>query len=580
MKKFIYFLLLGIMACSVLKREDPNKKVLNFLAQFDQSIHQSDSIVLSYFNTFQSKESILAAIRLLRNPDKDYITCQPNYGQVEISWDESNPRVTIPVTINSIANESHLQSIFLWLEPKEDSFIITRLAAEAFYQNYFQAFSKIQFQKELNEQKEKLQIHFEYARELQKSYDSVIWFATWNDTSFYYVINGDWNENSINNRGQYEMGLVNETGQVIVPPVFDLVGSIGIMFHNSIEVTRQGKVGYYSLNGTELVPPIYDLVIPFITPETKAIVKTDTIIGWLDKNYTYHSGYPWVEAEQYVKDLRFLENPIRFGKDTQVICNALDMERISDGTIMPPNYLVKYGMFDPMMSGFVTGFLEFPGYLEYVQKQSFNTFDLAESVKIVIANFKSRFLDGREEFYYSNDVVLIDQNLDTLSTAHLWGESVELKRIDSTLLEVKQMYAGWEPDELGTLNFPYYNYFRIQNYKLIPLKSIRDHRMTEFVKLDSSYFTGEFKLYDFETNQEIEVDFLPPSFFAGLRDEILASYGYRFKDPKTIKKFEYHNWYSPRFNTYEEVFEIASEIDRHNLKFIENFTGPVNLESI
>lgn len=580
MKNYASFLFLGLLACSVLKKEDPNKSVLSFLAQFDQSIHQSDSVVLSHFNTFQSKESILAAIRLLRSPDKDYITCQPNYGQAEIYWNESNPRVTIPVTITSIGNESHVQSIFLWLEPNGDSFSITRLAAEVFYQNYFQAFSEIRFQKELREQEEKLQVHFEYARELQKSYDSVIWFATWNDTSYYYVIKGEWNENSIKNPDQYEMGLVNETGRVIVPPAFDLVGSIGITFPDIIEITLQGKVGYYSLSGTELVPPIYDVVIPYITPETKAIVKADTTIGWLDKNFVYHSGYPWPEVQQYVKDLRFLDTPIRFGKDTQVICNALDMEKISDGTIIPPNYLVKYGMFSPIMSGFVTGFHGSPGYVEYIQKQSFNTFDLAETVKIVIANFKSRFLDGREEFYHSNDLVLIDQNLDTLSTAHLWGESIELKRIDSVLLEVKQMYESWEPDELGTLNFPYYDYFQIQNNKLIPLESKRVHRMTEFVKLDSSYFTGNFKLYDFETDQEIEVTFLPTSFFEGLREEILASYGYRFKDPKTIKKFEYHNWYSPRFNTYQEVFEIASEIDKHNLKFIETITGSVNLESI
>jgi hypothetical protein len=52
----------------------------------------------------------------------------------------------------------------------------------------------------------------------------------------------------------YTMGLVSETGRVVVPPAYDLVGTIGFAKEDIIEVKKDGLVGHYNLEGKELDP--------------------------------------------------------------------------------------------------------------------------------------------------------------------------------------------------------------------------------------------------------------------------------------------------------------------------------------
>ncbi|MEQ1586751.1 MAG: WG repeat-containing protein [Cyclobacteriaceae bacterium] len=585
MRKSPFILFIVLSACSILSKKDGNQEVQEFLIGFQQSISKSDSVVLNQFRTSQSPEGILAAIRLLRNPDQGFIDCQPSFAQSQIFWESGGPRVIIPVSIQTSQSPTTQNNITLWLERKGDSFIISRLDAEDFYKKYFQAFSMIKYEKDRAEQLIKLQVHFDKTIELQKTYDSVIWFTQLGGKAYYYVVNGQWNhfKNSESFYGSiqnYDMGLVDEAGRVIVPPQFDLIGTPEIVFPGTIEVMLNNKIGYYSLTGSELVPAKYDLIIPYVTQETKALVKIDSVYGWLDPNFIYHAGFPFDEAMDYLNKFSFLEKPLRLDGKEQPLCQVPDPEEIGNGIIIPPSYLVRYGIFDPILPGFVTGYEGFFSENEFIQKESFNVFNLTDQVNILITHFKTRYLEGREEFYYTNKLTLVDQNLDTLSTSRLWGESIQLKRIDSTLLEATMTYDSWEPDESGAMDYPAYTYYQIKDNELVQLQSNRDHDMTQYIKLDSSYFQGQFRIYDFDTDDEMEVTFMPPVFFVGLRNDILASYGYIFTDQKVIDGLQYKNWYVPSIKTYEEVYSMATEIDKHNLDFIQRIIGPVVTEAL
>jgi hypothetical protein len=582
MRKLIFLCISVLAACSVHTVRDPNSEVIDFLDQFQSSIVTSDTLALKFFQTNQTPEAILAAIRLLRNPDKGYIECIANFNQPQILWEDNGPTVTIPIAITTKDNPVNRKSITLWLKKKNESFIISKLDAEDFYKDYFQAFNMIKYEKDRAEQLIKLQIHFDRSRSLQNEYDSVVWFTQLSGKAYYYVVNGEWKNSLKSIPLSYKMGLVDESGAIIVPPEFDLIGTPGIVFPGLIEVTQSNKIGYYTLTGSEIISPKYDLVIPYLKDQTKAIVKIDTTYGWLDSYYIYHDGFQSKQMQDYINNFFFLDEKIELSFDSQPLCQIPNPELIGDGIIIPPVYLVRYGLFNPIMSGFVTGYEGFYSSTEYVKKESFNTYQLSDKIMVLISKFKSRFLEGREEFYYSSKLTLVNGKRDTLSTTRIpYGQLISLSRKDSALLEIKISYENyWEPDEFGALDYPGFKYYKIGNNQLISLESNRVYDMTEYVKLDSSYFQGLFRMYNFSTDEEYKVTFMPNEFFNELRNDILSSYGYIFTDQKVNDRLQYAKWYSPSITEYKGVYEIASEIDKHNLDFIERIIGPVVIESM
>jgi len=134
-----------------------------------------------------------------------------------------------------------------------------------------------------------------------------------------------------------------------------------------------------------------------------------------------------------------------------------------------------------------------------------------------------------------------------------------------------------EPDgDILEQNLPGYNYFKFDGHKLIPLESRRRRfSFTEFVKIDSSYLSGDFQTFDYghyDQSKWGQSKFVSKETLQFIRDEILASNGYIFKDQTRANRFQYYN-YNPIIESYEEIYSRASEIDKHNLDFIETLIG-------
>lgn len=576
MNKLFIFLAFMAFSCSVFTKKDFENEVQEFLAEFERNLDQSDSVILFQFNSSQREGTILAAIRVFQNKENEWVKCQLEYNKATIRWEDNGIHVDIPVILyNDISREQ--QAISFWLIKRSGMFKIEKMFAEDFYQS----FSKMVFETATRKDQERLlkeyQAYFVKAQELQQTYDSVIWFTRYNQQPYFYVVRGEWKSDAEDfiEKGNHQMGLTDGNGKEIIPVEYNLIGTPGMVFPGTFEVTKNNKVGYYSTEGKLLLNAEFEWVVPYNVNGVLALAQKDSAKGWMDTDFVFHEGLPSAQAEEFMSSFQFLSHTIKLGKNAQPFCQVPNMREVNSGVIVPPAYLVKHQVFAPIMYGFTTDFdNEYGEGTEYIEARKSGSFDLSGSVKLLVMNFKNRFLGGREEFYYENKLTIMDGNT-LVSSAEIYGQSVELSIKNDSLLEAKVEYDEyWEPDEMGFFNFPGYEYFQIRDGKIAKLESNRQHAFTQYVKLDSTYLSGEFKWYNELSGQEETLAFVTTPFLEMLRFEILADNGYTFTDSKSLERLEYCKWYSPSWKTFEEVYEVATETDRHNLDFIQRMIGP------
>src|SRR5690349_88005 len=68
-----------VAACSVLKKENSEKDIRVFLTTFQSSLGSSDDEILKFFETRQSKEAILSAVKVLQNKEHEFIECLASF---------------------------------------------------------------------------------------------------------------------------------------------------------------------------------------------------------------------------------------------------------------------------------------------------------------------------------------------------------------------------------------------------------------------------------------------------------------------------------------------------------------------
>jgi hypothetical protein len=570
-----------VSSCSVLRKEDPEKNVKAFLGEFQAALTKSDDEILAYFRAKQTRDAILSVINILQNQDP-FIVCDAAFANAKITLEKDQVKVEIPVTFNVKdlpSNDKESYTFGIWLTPNDRTFNITQLDGEGLYQ----AFARIKNRNEWEADRklalqERLWI-YENARELEQKFDTVIWYSTYNSQNYFYVVDGSWNNyfmdyDSRNLRNENTlMGLVDAKGDTIIPVTYDLIGSIGFEDENLVEVTLDGKVGYFDIVKKQLlVEPIYDLIIPYGRDHVWAIAKLDSLYGWLDGQFSYHEGFPTPQMEQWVDKFEFLKQNIRLKPDMHTFCEIPSPEQTGNGIIVPPSYLSKHGIFDEIEGNISTTKVPVNGWTDYKETTGSFLESITEGIRAVVTTIRERYLDGREEFYNSSTLVFVNESLDTLHVATISGEEVSMHPIDSTLLEVRTPHDFWfgEYEAGDESNLYQHTYFSISaDNEVTQLTSNRLYPQTQFVRLDSTYLTGEFLVYSSATQKEEPTTFLSVRTITFMRDEILASYGYTFVDKEKIAHFQQiGNWYTPRFSKVEEFEKEMTPIDRYNLKFL------------
>ena len=595
-----FLLLIAFLAfnsCSIIKKNDPEKKVRTYLEEFEDDLQDSDLVILGHFQVDKSKEVIMKALRIIQNIDinKDSVRCAMDFNSALVFFDENTIRVEVRGKHISLDTSNPLEQdtkFTMWLASNNtNGFKIIKFDAEDLYQDYHQMVwyvkEKVAREKEIASK----QIYFAQSRKLRETYDSVIWFTHYQDSIYYYVVNGKWENYFIGEKAtkldSVRMGLVSETGRVIVPPNYNLVGTIGFELPDIVEVRRNNLIGLFSIEGKELVPANYNLIVPYNEGDAAWIVKQDSTYGWFSKEYAYHEGFPSSQAEKYMNEFKYLGKEVSIDAKSKAIAEILSLDHMGFGIVVPSNYLVSSGALSEIVSDMIIGnSLLGTGYVEYVKTTGAFLEQLSDKLVAFVLSLKHGYVSGREGFYEksTNDVTFMDKNKVKISRYQSISSKIEFKTIDNSLLEVKNLFATNSNEDQGFAggiewNIPVYEYLNVAE-GVVKLSSFRDFQFTEFVKMDSSYLEGDFVCWDSKSNKQMKTQFLSNETIEAIRNEVLAANGYIFADQEISKQFEYRKWYKPKYGRYKDVIAVMSEIDQHNLIFLENIVGTLDTESV
>jgi hypothetical protein len=632
---------LFVSACGIIKNDDHEKDVRAFLTNFEASLTKpAASLINDYFHTSQEKRMIIDALIVLQNRDSSGVKCKPNFALSAITFYAQRIEVKVPVSFadNGIAETEHINTettLTLWVERTNNELRITEIDGSDFYQTYtavknYKKWSEI-YKKEIAAR----EVFYTTAAALEKTLDSVIWFANSEGKSYYYAVNGTWQnyfmEEGAQPSGNYRMGLVSAEGDTLIPFEYELIGTIGFIQPSIVEVKLDGKYGYFDLDsGKVVIEPMYDMIIPYEheSNDAKYLVLQDTTYGWLAADYTYTEGYPSQHAIDYAFNYIYLQNKITLKAGNQVFCEIPSKENIGYGIVIPPSYYVKNKIFDAIVGGINTTQVPMNGWTDYIESAKSVVARIGEGINAIVSVLSERYIGGREEFYGSSQVTFVNGDEEVMATTEMpTDQEVIFTHIDG-VLELKATGTGyhyWTPG--NERDIPVYKYFKIvSETELAEMESKRVFNFTEFVKLDSSYITGTFAVYDESVNEEVNdepveeeiseetqqdgevaeqeeteqndaeqevvddapveeyaeeeyygedwsepeytyIEFLTLPTLRLMRDEIGAVNGLRPADSENASRFE-REGYSMQYNSIEEVLDSFNEIDRHNWIFL------------
>jgi hypothetical protein len=581
------FALAGVLAivvasCSVLKKNDPDEAVRAFIVAFQTSLEHADPDIFKLFETQQSHEAILSAVRVLQNKESEYIVCAMAYQNASIEYDEDVVRVTIPAVFTprniDDADAREESTLTFLLKQNQHTLVITQLEGEEFYRSFIKLRGDIEWQTEReNALKTRLEVYAR-AKEIQHHYDSVVWYTRYQDRNYFYVINGIWRPRSeeygsfVNgDPAEYKMGLVDEAGAIVIPAEYEMIGTLGFINPHLVEVVNDGKTGHFDLAAHKLiVAPIYDMLIPYEHEDIHALTQTDTTYGWIDAQFQYHEGFPSIETEQYVRTFQFLPKDLTLDNH-QTLCEIPNEENAGAGIIIPPSYFVKLGLFQQVITGISTEDMPFEGWKGYIKTHGTMLQYITDGIRALITDISTNYTGGREDFYVSNRVTFITPANDTLGVSEISGSTVtSLRRIRENIVEIvsRPAVVFYEGEFGEEYDIPTYTYFALDKTGVTEMKSLRACNFTEFVKLDSSYVTGSFHHWDPTTETEVPYATLSLPTLQFMHDEILASYGYRFPDSVARERF---GRYPQEIENLEDIRSKFTDLDRHNVSFLEMF---------
>jgi hypothetical protein len=570
----ILFIGIVVSACSVLKKDDPEQSVRIFLTNFQNSLSGTDDQILAQFEATQSKQALLAIVRILQNKEHQYISCTAPVNEASIDFQQGMVRVEIRSTflLNLEEKDSASAPLVLWLNPVANSFVISQVEGEKFYQ----AFTALKNNNEWSlarelAMKERVWV-YEKANELAPQFDSVIWFVNYRRTNYFYVVSGgNWvnafasyesrNEKNVNST----MGLVDSDGNIVIPLEYDLVGTIAFEWGDLVEVTKNKKVGYFDIEKKHLViQPEYDVIIPYHFEDAQAIVKKDSVYGWFDKKFVYHDGFPSPGAKKWIDDFSYLRQEISFKNGNQHFAEIPRADFAGNGIVMPPSYLTTLGLFDPIIGGIATTEVPMNAWTEYLETKGSIYEKITEGIGALMTAVTERYLEGREEFYTTNRVVFMNNKRDTLAITTLPAGEVTFRQVDSTLLEFKAPPSWDHYVDVDGDRLPVHTYFVVEENTIRRLESTRIYSQTKFVKLDSSYIMETGTRWNQETHQHEETNGISLETAKFMRDEILDEYGYKFPDESRQNYFGTDG----KYDSVEEFAEQLTDVDRHNLDFL------------
>ena len=102
---------------------------------------------------------------------------------------------------------------------------------------------------------------------LKNYYTEVAAFSRYKSNIYYYVVKGEYKHPEYATKfpfdgDDFRIGLVSGIGENLLPPKYDLIGSIGAIAPNTVELHLDGKIGLYNISSGSYVHPKYDYILP------------------------------------------------------------------------------------------------------------------------------------------------------------------------------------------------------------------------------------------------------------------------------------------------------------------------------
>jgi hypothetical protein len=445
---------------------------------------------------------------------------------------------------------------------------------------------------------------FKTAEQLKTRYDSVLWFDHINNKTFYYVIKGKADEYFYSSDEdkkehvvtEYKMGLVNPDLKEIIPVDYDMIHNVGGTIEGLIEVEKNHKRGFYSVNGKLIVPADYSQIFPLKNDENLALLKNGD-------DYFYLKGDSTISDK--INDFKIADvlPKIKTYGDSYVLTDKSSkniMEYNSrdwyNSLIIPPSYLTDWQL--------LPKFVRLPNPLRHLSADEIGDGDGSSSLAVTFSGDKNEtnnnwfqgvyysvvdnYLGGRSGLYTTKNLLLVDKKQNRIlgfnaesyfgdgeGGGELSGSCNEnyLRAINDSLFEFKTTSLLEQPllnDHQYVGEGPYYHYLQIKDGKLVALKSVRVFP-TQYIKLDDSYLQGCYEISTYQNKETTTetIDHITPAILQLMKNEIYASYQFKFKNDRWNEIFR------GRFDRYDKgnlanVDDSLTVIDKYNISFINS----------
>ncbi len=431
---------------------------------------------------------------------------------------------------------------------------------------------------------------FKTARALKASYDSVLWFDHVGGKTYYYVIKGKlndgfyWASRPANYSPTYKMGLVNPDLHEIIPAEYDLIHNVGGTIDGMVEVEKDGKRGLYDLTGKLIIPVTYDQLFPLNDDGNLALLRKGDDYFYFKKDSTISDKIVDFKIADELKKIKLYGSSYSISdKSSSNVMEYNDREEFSS-IIVSPSYLVDLQIQDRFIDlpnrlrksteepdGILSLDIKFDG----LKENEATWFDAA------FYSLFNHYLDGRSGLYETSkekNVIIVDRKQNRLLgfnaatynsnddedpvPAHSLCNETSIKAINDTLYEFKITCQFDQPTLTDTLNESLdYHYLHIKNGKLESLPNQRVFGCTKYIKLDDSYLQGCYVI------NGKAVDRLTPAILQYMKNEIYASYLYKFKNKSWSDVFDYR--FSAEDNKKNaSVDDSLTVIDKYNINWL------------
>jgi hypothetical protein len=590
-------------------------EIIAFLNEFNTTVQQGDTKpAAQYFDEGISNNIVTTLVNVLCNKtgmggtEKPLFTVTLNTEDSEIAF--VNPELATAVVVAKFHRDSmpdQLTTITFTIHKNgPNKYKIYRVDGTSFTKDYT-AYQNSVINRTVPETalfSPQTLAAFKVAKELKTRYDSVLWFQHVDNKAWFYVIKGTlperfyWpDEKSAAEPIAYKMALVNPDLKEVIPAEYDLIHNIGGTFDGMIEVEKGSKKGFYDVNGKLVIPVDYDQVLPLTDTSNIALLKNGDKYSYLKSDMTIGETLVDFKIADVLPKVKYYADSHKFSDKNAK--NIMEYNDRNDFTslVITPSYLVEWKL--------LAKYLQFPNKLRTPTDDMAGEGDGSRYVDVkfdgeqkdgdnwfssIFYSVVNDYLGGRGGLYQSKTLLVVDKRQNRVlgfDADTFFGESEgggtlsgvcnenSLKAINDSLFEFKttsnlnvQLFDENDFIQEG----PYYHYLQIKNGKLVALESKRLFP-TEHIKLDDSYLKGCYALIDYTNKSDgvklKTVDHLTNAMLQYMKNEIYASYLYRFKNPRWNEVFKY-KFDAEEKDRKDNVDDKLTDIDKYNVNWINS----------